>query len=861
MTTYQELKQELKNKERSINDLIRYIDTQTDQNPNYSLLMGAGCSVTSGINSANKLIKHWKKEIFIQENNIDEEDYNEIDAEEFFAKEMWYDSRNSYSSLFEKKYDLPRQRRMFIEKEVRDNSPSIGYAYLIKLVEKNYFKTLFTTNFDDLLNEAFYQYSVVRPIICAHDSAISSITVTSKRPKIIKLHGDYLFDDIKSTLRETESLEENIKNKFIEFSKDYGLIVLGYGGNDRSIIDILSYLLKNEDYFKNGIYWCLREDSEINEDLRKLLWKDRVYYVKVDGFDEVMSEINAKLNNSMLPIDSSYLNEKKNGLIAKLISNPFLIDSPCKYIKNDFQKLNKTKDRDVISNFFKYIEKNEDEGVDRNVDGFKSKEDIKEILTDDEKQTLSNLNEELFTSNFLYASTIIEEKIKDVDKSRLYYRDLLNSKAKCLRNLDNIEDAIQCYKELVELDGKNIKNYIHLSDLLEDYNERIDYIDKAIVIEPYFSKLHLSKAKILFNIFITNIDKDSLSFNLDDIEIIISKCIEVSPGISNEAYFLKFDLIKEKEKDSDIVIGKFKELIEGLEKQDKFYPEIVERKVELFNLQKVDSEKILKYIENSISFSMEGGYLKQNELILLKEIARHESTDKLIKRFTHIENSYEVDIDYWELKAKFQLEKLDQLDFAIETLKSIKVKNSNVNQLLFTYLIYKNEIQEARLINEKYLKNDKSNLVTLLDAEKDYSGALELTRILKQKKEFDHNLNILESYLLLKTGGYQEAYVFLSKCLKFSSHTEPYFLINYYIASNKYKKTLKVEKVKEKFFNGQTHSDIIQAAAYALIDDKKNAFSKLSSVIKSDYSEKYRIKDWIVFEDLFKIDKFNKLIQ
>lgn len=37
-----------------------------------------------------------------------------------------------------------------------------------------------------------------------------------------------------------------MKNKFIEFSKDYGLIVVGYAGNDRSIMDILSYLLKKK---------------------------------------------------------------------------------------------------------------------------------------------------------------------------------------------------------------------------------------------------------------------------------------------------------------------------------------------------------------------------------------------------------------------------------------------------------------------------------------------------------------------------------------------------------------------------------------------------------------------------------------
>ncbi len=80
--------------------------------------------------------------------------------------------------------------------------------------------------------------------MCAHDSSINSITITSSRPKIIKLHGDYLFDDLKSTVRETESLEINMKNKLVEFSKDYGMIIVGYSGNDRSILEVLTNLLK-----------------------------------------------------------------------------------------------------------------------------------------------------------------------------------------------------------------------------------------------------------------------------------------------------------------------------------------------------------------------------------------------------------------------------------------------------------------------------------------------------------------------------------------------------------------------------------------------------------------------------------------
>ena len=144
MYTLTEIREELKIKERSVNDLIRYIKTRTDDNPNYSLLLGAGCSVTSGIRSANELIKIWKREIAESNENVTLSDQN---IDEYINETSWYNSRNPYSSLFEKRYDLPRQRRMFVEQEVRDKIPSIGYAYLTKLVESNYFKTIFTTNF------------------------------------------------------------------------------------------------------------------------------------------------------------------------------------------------------------------------------------------------------------------------------------------------------------------------------------------------------------------------------------------------------------------------------------------------------------------------------------------------------------------------------------------------------------------------------------------------------------------------------------------------------------------------------------------------------------------------------------------
>ena len=61
---------DLQHKQRTIKDLIRFIKNvsyrKADKHlptPNFSVLLGAGASVTSGIRSGQDLIMHWKTEI------------------------------------------------------------------------------------------------------------------------------------------------------------------------------------------------------------------------------------------------------------------------------------------------------------------------------------------------------------------------------------------------------------------------------------------------------------------------------------------------------------------------------------------------------------------------------------------------------------------------------------------------------------------------------------------------------------------------------------------------------------------------------------------------------------------------------
>lgn len=273
-----------KDSRKSEEHLINLIKRRNVDTPNFALLIGAGASATSGVKLAKEMIDEWRLQLYKQSRS-------KKTLEAWLADQDWYKDPEEYSILFETIYDQAAQRRNYIEDCIKDATPSWGYIYLANIFSQNYFNIVFTPNFDDLLNEACFLYSTCRPIVCAHDSTVNSIRVTLKRQKIVKLHGDFLYDNIKNTRSETETLEKNMRDKFAQFAREYGLVLIGYGGNDKSIMDTLEILLNTEGCFPHGIYWCLRKNSEKNRQLSRFLERPRVYEVEIESFDDFMAKL------------------------------------------------------------------------------------------------------------------------------------------------------------------------------------------------------------------------------------------------------------------------------------------------------------------------------------------------------------------------------------------------------------------------------------------------------------------------------------------------------------------------------------------------------------------------------------------
>jgi len=252
--------------------------------PRFSFFLGAGASRQSGIITAGEMIRFFKERIFAECcDTLTTDD----EKEEWLTSQKWYSEEGSdYCKLFEQFEPKEIGRQRYIESIIEGQEASFGYVVLANLIANNYVNSIITTNFDDLIYRACTGYTGIRPIVYAYGVLASEMRIAAERPKILKLHGDYLYSLLKNTGPETAVQDQNMARQVSQILSEYGLVVIGYSGGDNSVIDILKTISD-----KNDLYWCVRRGDEINKAVTDLLSEKKGFIVEIDGFDELMNEI------------------------------------------------------------------------------------------------------------------------------------------------------------------------------------------------------------------------------------------------------------------------------------------------------------------------------------------------------------------------------------------------------------------------------------------------------------------------------------------------------------------------------------------------------------------------------------------
>ena len=220
----------------------------------FVFFLGAGCSISSGIPGASRLVRDWLPKVH-REHTGGSIDFDEW-LSETFPKHDKDNPAASYASVFRRLCPTPLLRQREIERIVTKKDPGFGYAVLAQLMNHPKFgekcNRILTTNFDGLVADALYLYTRTKPLVIIHDSLISFVEVGRTRPLVVKLHGDALLEP-KNLEEETAELSKNVADVLATILNETGLIFVGYGGNDESISRFLSGL--PPDSLPHGVYW------------------------------------------------------------------------------------------------------------------------------------------------------------------------------------------------------------------------------------------------------------------------------------------------------------------------------------------------------------------------------------------------------------------------------------------------------------------------------------------------------------------------------------------------------------------------------------------------------------------------------
>jgi tetratricopeptide (TPR) repeat protein len=482
--------------------------------PKFALLLGAGCSISSNIPSGSKVIEICKKFSFV-DNDVDgytldkAEKYNHLiyiqkvdkfieerdskfqefvsnKEKEFFEKltdqeifEKIPDNilkryQATYSNDFKEKLVLdykdkifndslygnwleefnsdPRERQKLIESIIENQKVSGEYILFANLIHQNLIQNIFTTNFDDLIYESIVTYANDKARVYAHNEIAQYITLGSKKPNVIKLHGDYLFENIMNSNKETAKLAENMGKKMKEVLNSLDLIVVGYNGSDSSIMKVLEEIKIHRKY---SLIWCAKDISDLNWRVKNILeTTENSFFVNIDDFAT---------------------------LVFKLWS--------IKKLPNvNLDELGKQKQKELSE----YLDK---------------------FNTDIQKNNSISVNEKEAFSDLLKASEFFNLALKEKDKKKkieLYTESLkYNRKSKesflnrghAKYKLGQYQDSIDDYSQALKIDNNYVLALLNISDPLEALGKStvaLDFVNRALEIEPSNSDAIGAKGCLLF---------------------------------------------------------------------------------------------------------------------------------------------------------------------------------------------------------------------------------------------------------------------------------------------------------------------------------------------------------------------------
>ncbi len=244
--------------------------------PQLMWFLGAGTSRSSGLPAAVDLIWDLKRQYYCVKENQDVQAHNvsnhaiKAKIQSYFdgkgCPKVW--SNEEYSYYFELMFgeDYAAQQS-FIQNQMSPDKVTltIGPRALAGLLEMGRSRLIFTTNFDDVLEDAYAAVAGKNLTSFNLEGSYAALEAlnTERFPLYAKIHGDFRYQNIKNLSKDLLSNDAEIQKCFVAAAGRNGLIVTGYSGRDSNVMAMLEQALVQPNPFPHGIWWTVPHASSV----------------------------------------------------------------------------------------------------------------------------------------------------------------------------------------------------------------------------------------------------------------------------------------------------------------------------------------------------------------------------------------------------------------------------------------------------------------------------------------------------------------------------------------------------------------------------------------------------------------------
>ncbi len=550
--------------------LIRIMQDSTQNGSRFCFILGSGASVESGILSGKALERAWMDCLMGVSKDRDTEPFSPDETRELAGKlrengrlqydfsvieENWNNARMNNRSMDSRYYfDIFKLRFYpdkklgfrYLEKIMENAQPSLGYHTLALILAEDKGNNLVVTlNFDSLVEDSLYLYTNKKPLVINHELLADYLDCNAvTRPLIAKLHHGLFFDPI----NDTKELPKNWKKSWREILKyvfyTYTPIVIGYGGGDNSLMEILK---DKQIPIRNGMYWCTCDnplEEDFNDDIRKLVKARNGHFVLIDGFNSLMLEMGKVFFDGQIEPDATkelWDQQVKERMEKYEKQYHSLIPSNNLNVSHDAKEfLNlgiscwiNNKYGDAIENLSKAIELDSSDAFAYLVRGFarnelkeygKAIDDFSKAIEFDPSHTAAYYNRgDAWNELKEYGKAIDDFSTAinlDPSDAAAYY-----NRGNAWIKLKEYGKAIDDFSKAIEFDPSHAAAYNnrgYVWNELEEYNKAIDDFSRAIELDPSYAKRYNNRGA-------TWNELKEYRKAIDD----CSKAIELNPSYAN----------------------------------------------------------------------------------------------------------------------------------------------------------------------------------------------------------------------------------------------------------------------------------------------------------------------------------------